>query len=411
MKTQMYKTIVKAIFTSDSVKQMKPTDFLFCSSDADKTDVIAGKHVDRILDPLKLQIQRLGYTFLSLSLPYSEISKQSCLYWSHSINRMFFRGAFLYKFFNKQNPHIDFSISIFRNVLSRTKPKAIFCIDTPAALCIAARELEIPIVEVLHGIGYRRVLDTWSRRSLDNLPTSIIAFDSISTKTFSEYFDGAIPVFQLEQHWNLQFINTVYEVLGVPTTKSSEVLNNKQHHVLFSMQFGNIENLEIIDSSENSAGLLIPDNVLRAVELTAGQVQWHFRLHPTQLHSVRHRKFRKKLEEALSPFENAEWQYSSRIPLPVLLSTITHHITLMSMLSYQAAEKGIPSLLMSPTLLPGSINSELFQDLFIEGKAKYLACDADSRQVIEWINSVEKVHFLNAQSNPQTIQDVISNFK
>jgi hypothetical protein len=150
---------------------------------------------------------------------------------------------------------------------------------------------------------------------------------------------------------------------------------------------------------------LIPESVLESVRRTQNTVDWMFRLHPAQLHSPAYAKTRKKLDKLLQNSPNAEWENSSSENLSTVIAQSTHHISLESVTSYEAARNGIRSLLMSPLLAPGMSQSSRFEDLRSLGFVQ--VGDWDSQQIIDWVLNTDPTEPFVTEDQPPPFKTVL----
>ena len=94
------------------------------------------------------------------------------------------------------------------------------------------------------------------------------------------------------------------------------------------------------------------------------------------------------MDDFVQKHDNCDWKESTELPLPSLLLHCTGHITMNSMLSYEAAYFGVPSLALCPSILLGGHFELSLNDLVDAG---YLTKQAfDEQAVAEWIDQVEK---------------------
>lgn len=408
MNIHTLRRIALTLLRPDTTHRMEPSDFLFCSSDADKSDVISGKHVDRILDPIAYQLQEMGYKTTSLALPYSKFVGNICLRFTFSMNWSALVAGKLDSLLGDKKPDKSKLTALYKRILQRSMPTAIFAIDAPSELCRAARDLGIPVIEVLHGYGYVRVFDNWALRDRVDFPSLVVAFDNQSAQIFEQFSEGRYSVVRTEKLWSVHYLSIIEEVNSNKNRLLGEQNKPEDFHILYSMQAGDLEEIKIIDPEDDSSGLMIHDSVLGAVRLSGTNFHWYFRLHPTQMVSEKATKTTKMLSKLLESYPNASWQDASQAPLTNLISQMTHHITLMSMVSYQAAEAGIPTLLLSPTLKTGEINQFLFKDLRDEHYAYFIDEKVNADKILAWISRTSQLERrLDQNENVSTLDEII----
>lgn len=365
-------TLIRSCLHRDTYKKTTNTDFLFCSGDECKRDLVAGKAFDRILDPMRKQLSDRGYLCTSLALPFSTINGKSSWNCSSSVNRKFAVIEAINLILRSNTVRTEGYVSVLRAI----RPKVVIGVQIPPELCEAAKSLHIPVVEVLHGFGYGKI--AWTGRTQNQIPSAVISFDDLSTESLHASTNNPLEVFQLDIKENISITKSIFgEQLALPSQSKPQVL--------FTLQWGYAgdDDSDATDAPVIPNGI-IPDSVLEAMSKSKNTIDWHFRFHPKQL-SPEYAMTRRELAEILTDHPNAEWKESSRIPLFIVLGSMTHHISMASMAAYEANAFNIPSLFLDYRFLPGYSFGNYQTELRDSGVLTIGELDSD--QILDWIQN------------------------
>ncbi|NLQ06208.1 hypothetical protein [Cylindrospermopsis raciborskii] len=241
-------------------------------------------------------------------------------------------------------------------------------IGSPPEMCRSAKSRGIPVFELLHGIGYDPVPWGWDQALACNLPTGILSLDNVSTKTFTSLHSKGVHVKQIPHPFFRRFLDPEARQKLPPQWQDYPAwLPTDKIIILVSLSCG-----------------LVPDEVIDAVDQTHDSIFWLFRLHPVQLRQNQYNHHRQFLERLTKNHPNCEWRESSVLPLPLILSYCSGHLTMSSMTTYDAAFMGVKSLLLCPTLKDNS----MFSDLRSSGFAELGNFDVAS--IIKWVTTIKR---------------------
>lgn len=383
----LFISLCKTLLISDDIWDIPKVDVLFISPDAAKSEMYQGKYLERVLGPFMLALQNSIFTGANISRPFSMITGKRTWLHSYSLNRLGLKSAIIDRFQTSIGKERHYVKDLWKAIFINSGAKVILVHGVTANMCSAARELGIPIVEVLHGKGYTEAYKGWwEEASLEELPTHIFSFDEISTISFTSFGHNRISVIQLEDPWNDELIK--YVTADTLESQNSIVHSTKLPIILFTLTWGYAGDHE--PNEDFFEGIvpngLIPEEVLEAIRQTNGVYEWKFRLHPKQMTELRYSKTRKKLAKILLPFNNAHWDSSVTIPLGKELSSASFHMSLSSMSSYEASKRGIPTLLLDPNFRPGGVFGNMFQDLKDAGDVT-VAKDGSAEEIISWLKN------------------------
>ncbi len=270
----------------------------------------------------------------------------------------FFISIFKFKSFSKAH------INGWEKTINLFKPKLIISIQPDSFLCKAAKNLNIPIFDLQHGI-IQINKDPYYDFLKNNLKTS-------------QSPTGILTIFKTTQNWLLDNNSDNFEkkYLGSPYLANSRHLRNVQKEsnnqkvILISHQWPIKQYLEEIDGRWNEAGL--SEELLKTISKISLPLKWIIRLHPLT----------KDNENLISLLKEIKTNSNSSIeiikanttPLPEHLINADLHITAFSAVALEASEYGIKSavLLESRNLneLYGSNANKLITK--IQNEEKYI---------------------------------------
>ena len=376
--------MLRSLVRPDTFRKVGEVNVLFFSHDVDLSETLDGKPYDRLLDSITEICTIRGMNNAHVAHPYSVITGMSSWAGHYQMNRASIIAAVFRK--GKLSRLADsYSQSIYRKILLLAQPKIVFTIGLPAALCRAARSLGIEIVEVLHGKGYPTVPWGWEKRLDSELPSTVLALDAVSFHTFSSLNTRGVRVIFVEDFWLKRFASGQDSMLPTEWQFPEALPLDQKHVVLVSLQWGSNKDYEAGSEFDNilENGFL-PPAIMDAIVGSHQDVLWLLRLHPVQLRSDRRKNVQEFMRELELANPNVEWQISTERPLPSILSRVTRHATMNSATAVEAAEMGVPTALLCPTLAEGQINGELFSDLRTSGFAKHFELK-DAETLLQWI--------------------------
>lgn len=397
-----------AMLKPDSTTPMNQVDFVFISADENKAEETRdGRAFDRLLDTLAVKLEGLGFSHIHLARPPALVVESST--WSNArrINRAFIFRIIADSLFGIfQSNKFRFRTKLYSNLFEALRPKAVFAIGSRGYMWQAAKNLGIPFVEVLHATGYENLATTptFSRGSTEGYPGFVISFDEVSSTSWLRLVGDENRLLRLENFWLREFLEASsapeLPLLHLPRSRPWE---NFDRRVLLTLTSSILGANPLF--SERDALRGYPEEILRTIERTKESVFWMVRMHPVmaKARDPRRRAQRGRIWAALKNLENVDVVESSRSPLPVLLKDVTHHITSDSTATYEAAEFGIPSLLIS-SQLPG-IGRHHLSSLVGEGYAA-LAGNAGTT-VIDWILTANPLKPRGALTSGMTVEELV----
>lgn len=386
--------------------KIQQCDLIFFCHDVDRGVTLDGKAYSPIVDSVVQEFENSGVKSVSVALPGSKIQGDKGFNSPISINSKYL----IWKIFQKCGlKPLDRKLNAYQRVLEVLRPKLAFTIGSTPELALAFKKYGVYQVELLHGLGYSEVPWGWEKLSVSELPHQIMAFDRVSIESFKELADRGVKISYM-QH---PFLRRFYLKTNLPKEWSIRNDKNYKKEILISLQWGYANDHGIYDELSGILNNgLFHENLMECIELST-DILWRFRLHPVQLRSQRYSSHRKFLDSLEKRYKNIEWKESSIKPLPTLLQCCSGHITMSSMSSYDAANFGVKTLALCPTLKVNGKYADWFLD--IEAEDYLIKAIPDKKFILEWVRVVEKIEprysiFEDEDRVDDTINSFISNF-
>jgi len=336
-----------------------------------------------LLDPLHKWLLSRGLDSQKVLLPIAERRNLKLVFPGLVINRVMFLARVrdhLGRVSSREYGGKTFQVAAYRRILQNLKPRLVLVTNAPEALCIAAHQLAIPIVEVHHGFGTSFVPWGWNEREANELPNGFLAFDGQSCATFSALESKGLRVSRVPFPYLFVRENAVVDrQLLVP---QDVIVPDDQPVVLVSLQWGYGGEKFGFPALPNG---LVPEALLEAVQSSAETAHWLFRFHPVLTGKRRFHKRIRSFVELLSDFPNCQWEVPTRIPLWEVMDASTCHITMSSSTTAVASAYGRRSLVLDPRLKPGNELQEMFREEQRLGDIT-LGDGYSAISILEWIH-------------------------
>ena len=248
--------------------------------------------------------------------------------------------------------------ALYARLLQALRPTFVFSIQPPAALCVAARQLGVPLAEAMHGTTISLSDPNFGAemaRPDAVQPPIILSFDDVTHATVSTLVRGRdIRALRAADPWLL--------ACRQQRGRSGALPGRRDRRALLTMQWG-------YDGERDALTGVVPDGVLhpsleRAIT-DGGRHGWTFliRMHPIQMNAHGYRHHRRRIQALAARHAHVEFEQATAWPLPLLLDEVAAHITMSSSAVGEAATAGVRSLALCPTLHPGGAHYGLFREL------------------------------------------------
>jgi hypothetical protein len=288
---------------------------------------------------------------------------------------------------------------LYEYIIRKSEAICIIAIGANHQLCSASKNIEIPCIELLHGIGYDPIPWNWNKLNKEFLPDCILSLDKKSTRTLIPLQQKGIKLIQIPHPFLKKFHKKNQEKLpDIWKDKDKDKVT-----ILISLQWG-YDKRKFAGIIRNN---IISDELINAIILSKKKnINWELRLHPVQLNEKKYKPHVDFIQKFCEQHSNTQWQWSTEMPLPVVLQQCSGHITMSSMASYEAAYMGIKTLALCPTLQTGGYYQNMFSDL---EEAGYLTkAQADTQSIINWVEAVQPTQpFLDNLADEEAWEDAV----
>lgn len=346
-----------------------------------------------LLEGIRDLVQELGYTPVNFSHPFAVFRSEQVKDGTFTLNRRALRARLRASWRRLLHPssavaaRVEREAALYRDMLQTLKPEAVFAIQPPWAMCHAARQLGIAVVEAMHGSNVSlddRIFAAHMAHPDHMLPHCVLGFDDVTFATFSTHCKGRdIVALRANDPWMQACRRRRACERQANGGEPAIGPHGNGKAVLVTLQWG-------YDGERSSLSGIIPNGILHpaiegAIAATVGTgVTFLVRLHPIQMTSPGYRHHRRYIESLASRFPHVEVQRATDDPLPLLLDEVSCHITMSSSSVGEAAAARVPSLMLCPTLHPGGAHDGFFKELESDGSVTFGRLDANA--IIDWID-------------------------
>ena len=269
----------------------------------------------------------------------------------------------------------------FQRWLRRFRPASVFVVSyysvEAMALCDAAFRLNIPTVEIQHGV--QGPLHT-SYARWDKVPALGYSVLPKIFWTWNESSAATIRAWSKPHAYHQAFVGgnpwlTYWQKEGshAPSTSLPDRM------ILYSLQ---------------PVSPLFPPFLVEAIRATQDDYQWWIRLHPRQL---KEQETIVNEIKALGLLDFVNVQEATSLPLFTLLAQTRVHITQWSTVIWEAAAFGVPSIAVHPT------GKDLFQDELPQDLLYYADGADELCRLLRELSSRKSAPITMASSNQQSL--------
>ncbi|MCG9579476.1 hypothetical protein L1D14_25035 [Vibrio tubiashii] len=342
---------------------------------------------------LKVALKEKDISYYELSSPLGVLRKhqltRGCLSFNYLILLIKVYALILSKLNKKTSLDIRVELEgfIYKRILKNLNIDIVFAIDPPHGLCSASRGLGVKVVELMHGNNYSitdEVFREKFNRIEQTLPTDIVAFDDCTADTLKVLTaDKRIKTHNSINPWH----NYCEEIVSI---NYHSVRNDFEKRVLVSLQWGYDGEREPLSNILDNG--VIHDSLLSLIE---NNIDWMFfiRLHPIQMIRPWYKRHRQLIQQLSDTYENVEFEYASSSPLSIMLKKVDLHITMSSCCTGEAAELGVPTLLLCPTLEQGGVNYGLFRELKSDNSQLIEYGNLEYDSIEKWVSETDRLSY------------------
>jgi hypothetical protein len=323
----------------------------------------------------------MNFKCLSIDNPFSSFKINQAWGEVRTINREFLLALLFKKIFNiKKAP-----LNLYKKILKKTGAKIVFSMNASTYLCEACHSMGIPIIEVLHGMGYTFIPWGWEKKNKNQLPNYVLASDDVSLKTFQGLSDKGVEAYKIEHPLNKRFLINKYKK-NLPNSWLNKFNDKKQRKIIvIALQWGYDKDEEFDGVIENG---ILYSKFKDLFKITEDNVFWGLRLHQVQISNPKYSHHIEFVKSLACQYSNVDWNWFSNAPLPSVLLSSDGCITMSSMTSYDAASFGLNTLALCPHLREDGIYQNYFTDL--EKNELLIKREFSLNVCIEWLKNLQK---------------------
>lgn len=305
---------LKYSFSKSEYKFLKAADVIICSGDTNKSYIYKDKFYSFLLDPLAEYLKSKNYKLIAISKPGSKYFKDQTYLGYLNINREFFRSKIKSHFSSS-----DEEIFFWKKVLKKIRPKIIIYHQPLPALCVAARQSNIMIADLQHGLisnlVYYNLNNPYEK---DGLPNLFLCWDKISRDYLKKILPN-FPTYVLGNPWISKFDEkNSNKFIEIENRKLKSIIS-KRPVILITLQFKKGET-KIID---------IPKHVLKSLEIliSKGWDCW-VKFHPAHVKEFNRKSLYKRWDKYTNLKFNSGYIFDvTDVVLPQLFRFANVHIT------------------------------------------------------------------------------------
>lgn len=390
MNLRKIKSILIACIEKDNWKHIKECDVLLVCHDDDRGYLFRNRHYSQLIDSVGDLLKKNGLSTSSVAMPFSRLVKNKAYGDPIAVNRAFlFEQISLRLFRDLKLNYIELIASrqsIWETILKASKPRIVIGIQPSRELCRICNDFSIPIFDLQHGIishdnPYYEEMHK-SEVSLVEIPAGFLCWDDTSANLLRKWIPQKGDfVYTIGNPWFRRFQTDNSKDILIKDIRRSEIFKrNNKKNILVSLQF---KGIWYTDGFVRNG--IIPDALEEAIVNTATIYNWYIRLHPVQILGDEYAFVKKYLYSKFGCFSNVEWEYCSRMPIPIVLNNCDVHITYSSSTTIEAAWMGVPTALLNPKTQEGGRDEDFF--LFERSLGLVETVSLDSKNIENWLHT------------------------
>lgn len=393
---------LKYIFVTGELAKLNQSDVLILCSDADRGYCYKNKRYSPIADSVSEKLTKAGISVCAIALGLSKYTETACFGNPIRINGLISRASVAAVFVNilrkNKKKSIEVQKDVWLKVLGRVNPVCIMAIQPTPSLCLAAKELRIPIADIQHGVlssegyygmAYRSVLQQagW--------PDFILCWDIASMQWVEKKLKPYVQARVLGHPWLERFLHPEKDD-GLVSSASAALPTSipTRRRILVTLQWG-YEKTEGISTSG------IPEGVVALIKKSRGDVEWLLRAHPIMLAKVGVSGFCGIVESEFEGCQNVIWEWPSVAVLPVVLANVDLHITWGSAVTIEASYYGIQTALLGADRIA---LSDWFGLQISSGLAEFVSNESHALELwLDGLKDTSASNCIHATSKPSGV--------
>lgn len=338
----------------DTWSQIKPCDVLLVSHEFDHGFIYKEKSYSQLLYSLGDFLEARHFSLAYFVKPYSQKGRDDYYKGDLTANLAFLFLdilAFVGRLFgssNRKRWRTSLRRLFWMAVLLKSKAQVVVAIQPELALYQAGYDLGVSVFELQHGVMTETIPSYNGQNALKepsrNLPSGFLCWDQDSAEVVRTWaHEKGVQVAVVGNPWLARF--------ATPKDKDSLVTEFNDEQERKGQSFP----LRILITLQWSMSSFFPEyfaedeflrkEVLDLMAQTQDTVFWYVRMHPVQMNNE---SLKKNIENRLAGCKNVNIVWSTRVPLPVVLTRSQGHLTWDSSTVIEASALGIKSYVLNP---------------------------------------------------------------
>lgn len=339
--------ILANLFRISALKKIPQADVLLICHDYNRGFTWQGKSYSTLLDSMNELLMGHSLSTVTVAKYFSQITGSAAFGAVFEVNGIMAR-ALMWRRIRKLLCKSKISandplVKAWSSVLQKVRPKVVIGIQPSEELCVAARNQQIKTYDVQHGVldekiyyGFTR---TPSRFGSAGWPDAVLCWDETSADFVKKTSKSAVQSLVIGNLWIDRFKFPRPEDELVRQCNNQLSANVESPPILVSLSW------DLAQYGSFSA-LGIPEDLIHVIKTTQDKYQWWLRLHPIQMRGPRSADVKRLLEKEFKHCKNVEWIKCSEAPLPVILSAVKLHLTVLSAVTIEAESFGVKTALL-----------------------------------------------------------------
>lgn len=379
--------ILRSCLLPDTWKRLPESKVLLIGHEHHYNFLAFDKLYSPILGSLFYRYKKDGLSVSIILKPFSALHPSDAWELHYNYNRSYCLAlpfVFLGKFCGFFNDLVERRrVEFWRKVFIKTSAEKVLAIQPDRYMCRAARDLEILIADVQHGVISDMHLWYGEKYNIDidakDLPCQYWVWDDESRKTIERWaVRKGIKVIKTGHFWIDRFKSPSSDDQVVrDAIDQIPERDETKPSILITLQW----DLNRYASGPEFNGFMhqqLEDYIFE----TSDKYNWFIRLHPVHLYSER----KSASLDYLKRFKDetaVEWRASTFCALPALLSVIDLHITFSSSVVLEAEWFGVKSAILDVGMATGGCRDEFYRTQRDNGMARVI--DPLKSDIDSWI--------------------------
>jgi hypothetical protein len=367
---------VPALGSGSQWTRTSPLDVLLICNDSDRSYTFEGKRYSPIIDSLGDICRNHGLRVGTVANRWSSILGDA----GHGAPASMARSLLAVRAMSPLSAERREAreVALWSRLLDRAAPRIVLAIQPDRALCRAGKYAGVPVFDVQHGVISTTTGSSFYRRDVQrkdwaaDYPDGVLCWDRASLIELQKGGVQREHDMVLGHPWLSRFRQRRKgdSLVSAEEERLEDIPDDRQR-VLLTLQYG----------QKQFAGDYVPNGVLAPAlqEVMEGENPerfWMVRLHPSQMAGLDDGLARRFLTEHFGHRGDVEWERSSSVALPLLLSSAAVHLTHYSAVAKEAALLGVPTGAVDPHLAEGGSRRAYFDSEIESGALVHLPLDA-----------------------------------